>query len=129
MTPFAFGSQLMVQYETALQNSLNFDGGYAKLPSIVTTMLGQAKTIIQAEIDSARELINIFRFNCVFAKEHRSYWPIYKDPATALNLLRYGPLRVSSHPSPPFHFTTIAGNLSTPPSSSAAPAVSCPSAA
>ena len=55
--------------------------GYAKLPSIVTTMLGQAKTIIQAEIDSARELINIFRFNCVFAKELQDYQPISKDPA------------------------------------------------
>ena len=60
--PLAFGSQLMVLYETAFWYSLNCDGGYAKLPSIVTTMLGQA------EIDSARELIDFFRFDCVFAK-------------------------------------------------------------
>ena len=44
--PFGFGSQLMAQYKTALQNSLNCDGSYAKLPSIATILLGQAKTII-----------------------------------------------------------------------------------
>merc|ERR1719201_1611641 len=41
-----------------------------------TTMLGQAKTIIQAEIDSACELIDFFRFNCFFAKELHGYQPI-----------------------------------------------------
>merc|ERR1712088_557637 len=47
-----------------------------------TTMLGQAKTIIQAEIDSACELIDFFRFNCFFAKELHGYQPISEDAST-----------------------------------------------
>jgi len=76
-----------------------------------TTMLGQAKTIIQAEIDSACELIDFFRFNCFFAKELHSYQPISEDPSTTLNLLRYRALEGFIASVTPFNFTAIAGNL------------------
>merc|ERR1712001_84547 len=76
-----------------------------------TTMLGQAKTIIQAEIDSACELIDFFRFNCFFAKELHGYQPISEDPSTTLNLLRYRALEGFIASVPPFNFTAIAGNL------------------
>ena len=92
-----------------------------------TTMLGQAKTIIQAEIDSACELIDffrllslkillppsslLFRFNCFFAKELHSYQPISEDPSTTLNLLRYRALEGFIASVTPFNFTAIAGNL------------------
>jgi len=76
-----------------------------------TTMLGQAKTIIQAEIDSACELVDFFRFNCFFAKELHSYQPISEDPATTLNLLRYRALEGFIASVTPFNFTAIAGNL------------------
>ena len=33
------------------------------------TMLGQSKTVHQAEIDSACELVDFFRFNCHYASE------------------------------------------------------------
>ena len=76
-----------------------------------TTMLGQAKTIIQAEIDSACELIDFFRFNCFFAKELHGYQPISEDPSTTLNLLRYRALEGFIASVTPFNFTAIAGNL------------------
>jgi len=76
-----------------------------------TTMLGQAKTIIQAEIDSACELVDFFRFNCFFAKELHKYQPISEDPSTTLNLLRYRALEGFIASVTPFNFTAIAGNL------------------
>jgi len=76
-----------------------------------TTMLGQAKTIVQAEIDSACELIDFFRFNCFFAKELLKYQPISEDPNTTLNLLRYRALEGFIASVTPFNFTAIAGNL------------------
>ncbi len=36
---------------------------------IASTMLGQSKTVHQAEIDAACELIDFFRFNCSFAEQ------------------------------------------------------------
>ena len=33
------------------------------------TMLGQSKTVIQAEIDSASEIVDFWRFNPYFAQE------------------------------------------------------------
>jgi len=76
-----------------------------------TTMLGQAKTIVQAEIDSACELVDFFRFNCFFAKELMQYQPISEDPSTTLNLLRYRALEGFIASVTPFNFTAIAGNL------------------
>ncbi|EJW73349.1 delta-1-pyrroline-5-carboxylate dehydrogenase [Wuchereria bancrofti] len=40
------------------------------------TMLGQGKNIVQAEIDSACELVDFFRFNAKFALELEKYQPI-----------------------------------------------------
>lgn len=76
-----------------------------------TTMLGQGKTIIQAEIDAACEMIDFFRFNCFFAKELHGYQPISEDPSTTLNLLRYRALEGFIASVTPFNFTAIAGNL------------------
>ena len=50
---------------------------------------GQAKTVIQAEIDAAAEMIDFFRFNAFFGKELLKYQPISEDPNTTLNLMRY----------------------------------------
>merc|ERR1712027_189715 len=75
------------------------------------TMLGQSKTIIQAEIDSACELADFFRFNCFFAKELMNYQPISEDPSSVLNLMRYRSLEGFIASVTPFNFTAIAGNL------------------
>jgi len=76
-----------------------------------TTMLGQSKTIIQAEIDAACELADFLRFNCYFAKELLKYQPISEDPNSVLNLMRYRPLEGFIASVTPFNFTAIAGNL------------------
>jgi len=76
-----------------------------------TTMLGQAKTVIQAEIDAACELVDFFRFNTYFGKELLKYQPISEDPGTTLNLMRYRSLEGFIASVSPFNFTAIAGNL------------------
>ena len=76
-----------------------------------TTMLGQAKTIIQAEIDAACELIDFFRFNCYFGKELLKYQPVSENPEATLNLMRYRSFEGFVASVSPFNFTAIAGNL------------------
>jgi 1-pyrroline-5-carboxylate dehydrogenase len=73
------------------------------------TMLGQSKTVVQAEIDSACELIDFWRFNAQFAQQ------IYDDQpqsTTAMwNQSDYRPLEGFVYAVTPFNFTAIAGNL------------------
>ncbi len=77
------------------------------------TLLGQSKTIFQAEIDSACELIDFFRFNSYFATRILSEQP---DPAAgAWNVVDYRPLEGFVFAVTPFNFTSIAGNLPTAP--------------
>merc|ERR1719471_2502196 len=74
-------------------------------------MLGQAKTVIQAEIDAAAEMIDFFRFNAFFGKELLKYQPISEKPESTLNLMRYRSLEGFIASVTPFNFTAIAGNL------------------
>lgn len=78
------------------------------------TMLGQSKTAYQAEIDSACELIDFWRFNVHFARQilaeqppanHRGLW----------NRTDYRSLEGFVYAVTPFNFTAIAGNLPTAP--------------
>src|SRR5213595_3268616 len=75
------------------------------------TMLGQSKTAHQAEIDSACELIDFFRFNVEFMTR------IYEEqPANSpgvWNRLEYRPLEGFVFAVTPFNFTAIGGNLPT----------------
>jgi 1-pyrroline-5-carboxylate dehydrogenase len=77
------------------------------------TMLGQSKTCLQAEIDSACELIDFWRFNPSYMNE------IYRDqPASAGGVWNYGEYRALEgfvFAVTPFNFTSIAGNLPTAP--------------
>jgi len=76
-----------------------------------TTMLGQAKTIVQAEIDSAAELIDFIRLNAFFAKELTKYQPISEEPKVTKNSMRYRGLEGFVAAVSPFNFTAIGGNL------------------
>ena len=78
-----------------------------------STMLGQSKTVFQAEIDAASELIDFWRFNPHFAKELEAEQPI--STAAATNRLDYRPLEGFVYAVTPFNFTSIAGNLPTAP--------------
>ena len=77
------------------------------------TMLGQSKTVFQAEIDAASELIDFWRFNVRFAHELAAEQPI--STAVARNETDYRPLEGFVYAITPFNFTSIAGNLPTAP--------------
>lgn len=75
------------------------------------TMLGQAKTVIQAEIDSAAELIDFFRLNAYFLKEASKYQPISENPKVTKNSMRFRGIEGFIAAVSPFNFTAIGGNL------------------
>jgi 1-pyrroline-5-carboxylate dehydrogenase len=77
------------------------------------TMLGQSKTVFQAEIDSACELIDFWRFNPHFAQEMYDEQP--RSDHTMWNQLDYRPLEGFVYAVTPFNFTSIGGNLPTAP--------------
>ena len=77
------------------------------------TMLGQGKTIQQAEIDAACELIDFWRFNVAFASHILAEQPI-SSPGV-WNRVDYRPLEGFVYAITPFNFTAIAGNLPTAP--------------
>ena len=79
-----------------------------------STMLGQSKTVYQAEIDSACELIDFFNFNCSYLSQIYSDQPPYSSTGT-WNQLEYRPLEGFVFAVTPFNFTSIAGNLPTSP--------------
>lgn len=77
------------------------------------TMLAQSKNPFQAEIDSACELIDFYRFNSYYAMQ------IYEDQPNSSkgvwNYVEYRPLEGFVFAVTPFNFTSIAGNLQTSP--------------
>ncbi len=73
------------------------------------TMLCQSKTIYQAEIDAACELVDFLRFNVYFMRQIYTDQPISTDGV--LNKLEYRPLEGFVYAISPFNFTAIAGNL------------------
>jgi 1-pyrroline-5-carboxylate dehydrogenase len=76
-------------------------------------MLNQSKTVYQAEIDAACELIDFWRFNVAFAAELMAEQPI---STTAMwNQTDYRPLEGFVYAVSPFNFTAIGGNLTTTP--------------
>ena len=77
------------------------------------TMLGQSKTCHQAEIDSACELIDFFRFNVAFYEQVLREQP--QSSPGVWNRLEHRPLEGFVFAVSPFNFTSIAGNLPTAP--------------
>src|SRR5690606_7050142 len=76
------------------------------------TMLGQSKTAQQAEIDSACELADFWRFNVHYAAELLAEQPVRNAPGT-WNRADHRPLEGFVYAVTPFNFTAIAGNLPT----------------
>ncbi|MCF8241825.1 MAG: L-glutamate gamma-semialdehyde dehydrogenase [Melioribacteraceae bacterium] len=77
------------------------------------TMLGQSKVAHQAEIDSACELIDFWRFNTYYMAQIMSDQPY--SPAGMWNRVEYRALEGFVFAVTPFNFTSIAGNLPTAP--------------
>jgi 1-pyrroline-5-carboxylate dehydrogenase len=77
------------------------------------TMLGQSKTVHQAEIDAACELIDFYRFNVAYMRQ------IYEEQPSSSpgcwNYMEHRPLEGFVFAVTPFNFTSIAGNLPTAP--------------
>ena len=77
------------------------------------TMLNQSKTVFQAEIDSACEMIDFWRFNPYYMKQIYSDQP-WSQPGM-WNRVEYRPLEGFVFAVSPFNFTAIGGNLPTSP--------------
>ena len=78
-----------------------------------STMLGQSKTAHQAEIDSACELIDFYRFNPYYMSQIYAQQP--DSSAETWNTMEYRALEGFVFAVTPFNFTSIAGNLPTSP--------------
>ena len=80
-----------------------------------STMLNQSKTAFQAEIDSACELIDFWRFNCHYARGfHDDLQPLV-SPEGVENSTEIRPLEGFVLSITPFNFTSIAANLPSAP--------------
>jgi 1-pyrroline-5-carboxylate dehydrogenase len=73
------------------------------------TMLGQSKTVHQAEIDAACELIDFWRYNAYFGDQLLAQQPA--NDSTAWNRMEFRPLEGFVFAVSPFNFTSIGGNL------------------
>ena len=78
------------------------------------TMLGQSKSVFQAEIDAACELIDFWRFNVHYARHILEEQPPANSPGV-WNRTDHRPLEGFVYAITPFNFTAIAGNLPTAP--------------
>ncbi len=77
------------------------------------TILGQSKSVQQAEIDSACELIDFWRWNVHFGERLQEEQPV--SSAGQWNRMDHRPLEGFVLAITPFNFTSIAGNLPTAP--------------
>jgi 1-pyrroline-5-carboxylate dehydrogenase len=78
-----------------------------------STILGQSKSVQQAEIDAACELIDFWRYNVHYARQLLTQQP--ESEPGAWNRLEYRPLEGFVLAISPFNFTSIAANLPTAP--------------
>ncbi|MBB4684722.1 L-glutamate gamma-semialdehyde dehydrogenase [Amycolatopsis jiangsuensis] len=77
------------------------------------TMLGQSKTATQAEIDSACELADFWRFNVEYGRRVLAEQPM--SSSGVWNRMEHRPLEGFVYAVTPFNFTAISGNLPTAP--------------
>jgi 1-pyrroline-5-carboxylate dehydrogenase len=77
------------------------------------TMHGQSKTVFQAEIDAACELIDFLRYNVHFAE--RIYREQPESSPGIWNRLDHRPLEGFVYAVTPFNFTAIGGNIAAAP--------------
>ena len=80
---------------------------------IASTIVGQGKTIYEAEIDCVGELVDLLRFNVQYVTEIINKQPI--STMTETNISQYLPMRGFMTAITPFNFTAIAANLSLTP--------------
>ncbi|KAH6898872.1 Aldehyde/histidinol dehydrogenase [Thelonectria olida] len=101
--PFAERAAIFLKAADLISTKYRYD-------IMAATMLGQGKNAWQAEIDSAAELADFFRFNVHYAEQLYSGQPEHNSP-NVWNRLEYRPLEGFVYAVSPFNFTAIAGNL------------------
>jgi len=79
------------------------------------TMLNQSKTVFQAEVDAACELIDFWRFNAHYAREFHDQLQPLVSPEGTINTTEIRPLEGFILAITPFNFTSIAANLPSAP--------------
>lgn len=80
-----------------------------------STMLGQGKTVVQAEIDAACELIDFMRWNMYFLMDFLRYQPFSPNPNVSQNTFKLRGIEGFVAAISPFNFTAIGGNLALTP--------------
>jgi 1-pyrroline-5-carboxylate dehydrogenase len=98
---------------TVLLRAAELLAGPWRTTLVAATMLGQSKTVHQAEIDAACEMIDFFRFNVQYMTRIYEEQPI-SSPGV-WNRMEYRPLEGFVFAVTPFNFTAIGGNLPTAP--------------
>ncbi len=89
------------------------------------TMLGQSKSVYQAEIEAACEFADFLRFNVYFARRLLAEQPI--SVPGVWNRIDHRPLEGFVYAVTPFNFTAIAGNLPAAPALMGVPVIWKPS--
>ncbi|KAJ5662118.1 uncharacterized protein N7477_009734 [Penicillium maclennaniae] len=102
-TPFAERASIFLKAADLIATKYRYD-------IMALTMHGQGKNAWQAEIDSAAELVDFFRFGVKYAEEVYSQQPVHHSPGV-WNRLEYRPLEGFVFAISPFNFTAIGGNL------------------
>lgn len=85
--------------------------GERRAEILAATMVGQAKSIVQAEIDAGPELVDFYRFNAQYAMDMVAQQPISPNPDSLTNTTEYRGLEGFVAAISPFNFTAIGGNL------------------
>lgn len=106
--PFADRANIFLRAADLISGRYRYD-------LLAATMLGQGKTIFQAEIDAAAELADFLRFNVEFGAAALAYTPISDPDGACVNRMVYRPTEGFWAALPPFNFTAIAGNLASSP--------------
>ncbi|ESO03519.1 hypothetical protein HELRODRAFT_191851 [Helobdella robusta] len=102
LTPFEEKANIFAKAVDLIRGKYRFD-------LVASTMLGQGKTIVQAEIDAACELADFFSFNVKWANEARQWQPI--SAGKAVNRLEWRAMEGFWASISPFNFTAIGGHL------------------
>ncbi len=105
-TPFQHRAAILLKAAELL-------AGRHRMTVNAATMLGQSKNPLQAEIDSACELIDFWKFNPYYAQQILREQP--ESAPGMWNMLEQRPLDGFVFAVTPFNFTSIAGNLPTAP--------------
>ncbi|KAK9481236.1 Aldehyde/histidinol dehydrogenase [Lipomyces japonicus] len=103
LAPLAARSAVLLKAAELIANKYRYE-------ILAATIIGQGKTIYQAEIDAADELIDFLRFNCQFAQQLYNQQPQNATPGV-WNRVEYRALEGFVYAVTPFNFTAIAGNL------------------